>query len=223
MIEAGTFKFLTGLKKKNNREWFEANRGAYELARKNFLAFTTEWLEGLKKLDPAIARENPDPKRCLSRIYRDIRFSKDKTPYKDHLFASVQSGGKNSPQAGYYFQMQPGDKSFIGGGSYMPEAANLFKIRQEIDYQFKEWKSITGSKTFLKAFPKGIQSSGVISRPPKNFDAESPAVEYLKRKDFYVFAPVTDAVLQSKTGIKTLMEASKAVKPLLEFLNHAIE
>jgi len=222
MIEAGTMKFLTGLKKKNNREWFEANRATYETTRDNFLALTTEWVEGLKKADPAIARENPDPKRCLSRIYRDIRFSKDKTPYKDHLFASVQSGGKKSPLAGYYFQLQPGDKSFIGGGSYMPEAPNLFKMRQEIEYQLKEWKSIISSKAFRKAFPDGVQTSGRITRPPKNFDAESPAIEYLKMKDYYVAAPVTDAMLQSKAGIKTLLDASKVVKPLIEFLNHAL-
>lgn len=223
MIETGTLKFLSGLKKKNNREWFEANRAAYEQARINFLDFTGKWLEGLKKIDPVIARENPDPKRCMSRIYRDIRFSKDKTPYKDHLFASVQSGGKNSVQAGYYFQMQPGDKSFVGGGIYMADAANLFKIRQEIDYQFREWKSIVENKTFLKSFPGGIQSSGVITRPPKNFDPASPAIEYLKRKDFYVFTPVKDTVLQSGTGMKTILQASKAVKPLIDFLNHAIE
>ncbi len=223
MIDAGTMKFLAALKKKNNREWFEANRDTYESTRENFLAFTAEWLEGLKKTDAVIARENPDPKRCMSRIYRDIRFSKDKTPYKDHLFASVQQGGKKSPLAGYYFQLQPGDKSFIGGGSFMPEAPNLYKMRQEIDYQFREWRAIVESKSFKKAFPAGVQTSGTITRPPKNFDAESPAIEYLKMKDYYVFTPVTDAAIQSKDGIKKIMEASRAVKPLIDFLNHALE
>lgn len=222
MIHSTTFDFLKNLKKNNNKEWFDKNRDAYEKAKKNFLEFTETLIDGISEFDENIYHAHLDAKSCVSRINRDIRFSKDKTPYKSNFFAIINQGGKKSPLGEYYFQLEP-NESFLGGGVYMSEASILQKIRKEIDYHFDDFQEIVESKTFNKAFKDGIKSSSVLARPPKGYEADNPAIEYLKRKDFYTLKYLTDKELQSEKTITSILEGFATVYPLINFINQAFK
>src|ERR1700749_1303959 len=151
MINPQTFDFLKNLAENNNRDWFMANKEAYDKARENVIDFTGELLKLMHKVDPNVSTDL-DPKKCVMRIYRDIRFSKNKTPYKNNFGISISSSGsKSGGGAEYYFHIQPG-KSFIAGGYWMPDAAHLKAIRQEIDYNAKDLISIIDDAAFVKLF-----------------------------------------------------------------------
>lgn len=223
MIEASTLKFLKKLKNNNNKPWFDENRGEYEKAKANFLEFTKELIKGLEKIDQNIALANMDPKKCISRINRDVRFSKNKDPYKTNFFALIKLGGKNSNKAGYYFQLESGNQSFTGGGAYMPMPPDLQLIRQEIDYGFEEWKTIVEGKSFKKMYPEGVQSPETLVRTPKGYDENNPAIDYLKMKGFYTLNKYSDEDLQSKDCIKKILQDFATAKPMIDFLNKALE
>ena len=220
MLQSTTIKFLQQLKKNNNRPWFEENRKSYEAAKTDFTAFVDQLIAGITKFDAPIGELKA--KDCMFRINRDVRFSKDKSPYKSNMGASFSRAGKKADEAGYYFHFEPG-ASFAGGGIYMPQAPTLAKIRQEIDYSFDEFKKITENKTFRKYFPKGLEMIDMLSRPPKGYDEINPAIHYLKMKSFFVSAPFTDAMLQEKNISKEIIKAFEAMKPLIDFFNNAVE
>ncbi|MBK8413382.1 MAG: DUF2461 domain-containing protein [Bacteroidetes bacterium] len=137
MITKRTLDFLKALKKNNNREWFDVNRSKYEEAKADFEKF-------VETLLPLLSKENSKlkdlkVKDCVFRIYRDVRFSKNKDPYKTNFGAYFVEGGKKSSKAGYYIQIEPGN-SFLAGGCWMPEAPVLKAIRQEIDYNLKDFE-----------------------------------------------------------------------------------
>jgi len=222
MIQASTLSFLRKLKSNNNKPWFDANRGLYDAAKADFLQFTSKLLAGISAIDMDIASAGLDPKKCISRINRDVRFSKNKDPYKSNFFALINKGGKKSNCAAYYFQLEPGNNSFVGGGAYMPMPPDLHAFRQEIDYNFDEWKSIVEGKLFKKTFPEGVQAPDVLSRPPKGYDENNPALAYLKMKGFYTFNSYSDKDLQSPACIKKMLADYKISSPLIQFLNRAI-
>ena len=145
MIQPATVRFLRNLSKNNNKPWFDLHRKEYEIARKDYEDFIQSVIDTFGKSDPSIAPLIA--KQCLFRINRDIRFSKNKTPYKKNFAASINRGGKKSIFAGYYFHLEPGN-SFIGGGIWMPMPGETQKIRQEIDYCWPEFKKIITAKNF---------------------------------------------------------------------------
>jgi uncharacterized protein (TIGR02453 family) len=220
MLQAATLQFLRGLKRNNNKPWFEKNKAAYLNAKEDIENFVQQLIDGIGKTDTGIAPLKP--KDCVFRIYRDVRFSKDKTPYKTNMGASFNRGGKKSPSAGYYFHCEPGGKSFAGGGMWMP--TELGKIRQEIDYNFAEWKKITDNKNFRKLFPTGVEGAGDdLSRPPKGYDDQNPAIGFLKMKSYIVTRPFTDAEIQSKSLLKEVLKTFETMKDLIAFLNRSVE
>jgi uncharacterized protein (TIGR02453 family) len=165
---------------------------------------------------------NLDAKKCITRLNRDVRFSKNKSPYKTNFFAIINHAGKKSNVACYYLQLQPGN-TFAGGGIYMPLPPDLQKIRQEIDYNFKEWKTLTENRAFKKIFEKGIQSPETLSRPPKGFDETNPAIKYLKMKGYFTMNQITDEAIQLKTAAKKILQNFETTKPLIDFLNRALQ
>lgn len=219
MINTETLKFLKALEKNNSKEWFELNRKAYEQAKANYLDFVGEVFGRMKKIDPSLA--NLEPKQCVFRINRDVRFSKNKAPYKTNMGASFSKGGKKVQCAGYYFHLEPG-ASFIGGGFWMPMAPELNKIRQEIDYGFEEFKKIINKNKF-KTFFGSLSESEKLTRPPKGYEAENPAIELLKLKSFIVMKEQKDAELTSKELANKVVDHFETMKPLVDFLNKAID
>jgi uncharacterized protein (TIGR02453 family) len=220
MLQAATLKFLKDLKKNNNKPWFEAHRKQFEDAKIDFASFIQTVIEKHGKKDESIAHLKA--KDCTFRINRDVRFSKDKSPYKDNMGGYMSRGGKKSPFAGYYFHCQPG-RCFAGGGLWMPMPPDLNKVRQEIDYNFAEFKKIIGSKKFKSVYGDlSKESEYVLTRVPKGYEADNPAAEYLKMKSFVALAPFKETDLTSKDLLKKVLAAFDALQPLVEFLNEAI-
>jgi uncharacterized protein (TIGR02453 family) len=222
MIQATTLSFLQNLKKNNNKEWFDSHKKDYEQAKIDFLKLSGEIIEVIGQFDSRVQDALLDPKKCITRINRDVRFSADKTPYKPNFFLILNEGGKKSPLACYFLHMEPGGKSFAGGGVYMPPAPELLKFREEIKYEFAEWKKIVLKKEFLKAFPEGIQAPEVLKNVPRGFEPTDPAAEYLKMKGFFALRYLSDEELQSNNLLKSLLKLFQTAKPLVDFLNRGI-
>jgi len=214
--------FLVELKANNNREWFEANRTRYEQAAADFFDTVARFIQSLTSFDPEIAEVMPDPKSCIMRIYRDVRFSKDKTPYKTGLFAYVSKGGRKGALAGYYLHLEPGN-SFGGGGLYLPEAPVLARTREAIETSFDEWNAIVTAPELLAAFPDGVLPSGVLKRAPKGYDETSPAIEWLRYKGYVTQRFFSDGEVVDEPFIEQLGDCCHAVMPMVAFLNSAIE
>lgn len=220
MLQAGTIKFLSNLNKNNNKPWFEENRPLYEAAKTDLQNMVALLIPSIAKFDAPIG--NLAVKDCTFRINRDVRFSKDKKPYKNNMAAYFSKGGKKANAAGYYFHCEPG-KSYAAGGFYSPMPPELAKIRQEIDYGFDEWKKIIHNKNFKKYFTEGVKGMEVLTRPPKGYDENNPAIGFLKMKHFIVSKPFTDAELQSKTLVKDVAKVFETMHPMIDFLNRAVE
>jgi uncharacterized protein (TIGR02453 family) len=218
MLQPSTLKFIKDLKKNNNKPWFDTNRKKYEEAKTDFIGFIENTIAAIAKFDPAIAPLKA--KDCIFRINRDVRFSKDKSPYKANMGAYMNPGGKKINTPGYYFHCEPG-QSFAAGGLYVPMPPDLAKARQEIDYNFGEWKKIINDKTFKKYFTK-VDGIETLSRPPKGYSDDNPAIEYLKMKSFIASRPLTDTDLLSKNLVKEAAKTFEAMKPMLDFLNNAL-
>jgi uncharacterized protein (TIGR02453 family) len=221
MLAPQTLKFLTGLKKNNNKDWFDKHRVQYEAGRIDFSNFIQLVIDELQQLDPTIT--GLSSRDCLFRINRDIRFSKDKRPYKSNFGASIKRGGRKSGFAGYYFHCEPG-QSFAGGGLWMPEAAQLKKLRQEIDYNWDEFQQIIKEKTFKKTFGDLYQGDGVsLSTMPKGYEKDNPAASYLKLKSFIAETTFADEELTRSSLHKKTIAAFKAIQPLLHFINRSLD
>jgi len=220
MLEPQTLRFLSALKRNNNKPWFDAHRAQYEAARIDFPNFIQLVIDDLGRTDVTIA--GLQARNCLFRINRDIRFSNDKTPYKVAFGASIKREGRKAPYAGYYFHLEPG-KSFVGGGLWMPEPAAVKAVRQEIDYNWPEFQRLVTTKTFKNIYGDVYQGSDVaLVKMPKGYEADHPAAAYLKLKSFIAEAPVADAELTTATLHKKTVAAYKALHPFLQFVNRAL-
>ena len=218
MIEKSTLQFLADLKKNNTKEWFDANRKRYEAAKDNVQNITGGLIKAIGVHDEDIALLLT--KDCTFRINRDVRFSKNKAPYKTNISAIFSKGGKKADTAGFYVHVEPGG-AFVAAGYWNPEPKKLASVRQEIDYNFAEWKKILAAKKFKEMFADGLSKEDMLQRPPKGYDVENPAIEFIKLKSFIVTRQMTDAELQDKSFIKNIVSVFKAVKPMLDFLNTA--
>lgn len=198
----------------------DANRNLFEEAKADFRQFVEQLIREIGKFDTDIA--DLEAKRCIFRQNRDIRFSADKSPYKIAMGAYMNKGGKKAPTAGYYFHVEPGN-CFLAGGLWMPEPEQLAKVRQELDYNIKEWNKLVSTAAFKKHFSDGFSQESKLSRPPKGFDADNPALPFLLLKSFTVSMPMEDAQVQDKNLIKIASGAFKALQPVITFLNQAMD
>ncbi|GEO09634.1 DUF2461 domain-containing protein [Segetibacter aerophilus] len=221
MLQRETLTYIENLTKNNNKAWFDENRHLFEEAKSDFETLVKNIISSFGKIDPDIAPL--EAKNCIFRQYRDVRFSKDKTPYKHHMGASFDRGGKKSGFAGYYLHIQPGNKSMAGGGIWMPEAAQLKKIRQEIDYSWEEFAAILNEPAFKKIYGGLEEGEFKLSREPKGYDKENPAIEVLKLKSVVAIHPLTDDELVSKDLLKKIVATFTALMPLIKFINRSLE
>jgi len=221
MLQSSTIKFLKDLKKNNNKPWFDKNRKVYEAAKADFAGFIQKVVDQHGKKDTSI--KSLVAKDCMFRINRDVRFSKDKSPYKSNFGASINKGGRKAMNsAGYYFHLEPGG-SFTGGGIYMPMPDELKKVRQEIDYNFTDFKKIIGLKKFKSVYADLDKSAEfLLSRVPKGYEPGNPAAEYLRLKSYIAMIKVNDTDLTSKDLVKKTAAAFEALQPVIEFINAAI-
>lgn len=220
MLKLSTLKFLRSLQKNNNKAWFEKNRTDYEDAKADFLSMVEKLIPGIAGFDPAMADQLA--KHCTFRINRDVRFSKNKSPYKNNMAAYFNKAGKKGNGAGYYLHIEPGN-SFAAAGIWMPEPADLAKIRQEIDYNLNEWKKIFTNTSFKKNWKQGLDVSNILARPPKGYAEENPAISFLKLKSFVIRCPLTDEEILNKGFVKNVVKVFQTAFPVVSFLNTAID
>ena len=211
--------FLAELKRNNDRDWFMEHKGEYEKAKKAFEALVNEMIPAIREIDPSI--DMITAKDCVFRIYRDVRFSKDKSPYKPNMGAYIAKGGKNSIYAGYYIHAEPG-QSFLAGGIWMPPAESLKKIREEIYYNVEEFKNIIHHKNFRKYY-EGFDDEYKLVNPPKGYSKDFPDIDLLKYKSYAVLTSVEDGLFTSGNYVEYAMEAFKQLHKLNEFLNRAVQ
>ncbi len=211
--------FLKALQKNNNKAWFDAHRDDYDVAKSDFLDRVEVLIKGLTKLDPAIG--TPLPKECIFRINRDVRFSKNKSPYKNNMAAVFAPGGKKSPKPCYYVHVQPGG-SFIAGGVWMPEKEVLEKIRQEIDYEGSKLQALLKKASFKKYF-SGLDEEATLTRIPKGYEEGHPMAAFLKLKSFTVTHAISDAEVLDEKFPEHVLKVFAQIKTFNDFLSVVFE
>ncbi len=216
-IEKETLNFLSSLAINNNRDWFNENKSLYLKAKENVENVVNEVICGIAQFDKSV--ERLEAKNCMFRIYKDTRFSKDKTPYKTNIGASlVEKGPKTLNHAGYYIQIQPG-ASFLAGGVYMTEPKNLKAIRTAISQNSAEFLKILNKKTFKDH----LELRGdLLVKVPQGFDKNDRMADYLKFKQFTVFHTLSDAEILDGGFVPHCINICKEIHPFNQFLNAAI-
>ncbi len=214
-------QFLAELSENNNRAWFVMNKPRYDILRAEFLELVTALIADISKFDPAVAACNP--KKALFRINRDMRFSKEKIPYKTHFSAAINASGLKKPSQGggatYYFHIDQTGTLLIAGGEWMPPSERLRAIRQHVVEDAAGFSKLLKNKR-LKETYGDLQQEGKLTRPPKGFDVDMPHLEYLKLKSFIVWKEV-DVKKVSTNLEKTLASDFKDAHPLITWLRQA--
>ena len=212
---APTLAFMRDLVNNNNREWFHANRPRYDAAKTELIHVVERVLAGLSPVEPLA---NTAPKDCIFRINRDIRFSKEKAPYKSNLAFAIGPGGRHSGRIDYYVHIQPGNQSFIGAGMWKPTPANLAKFRQEVDYNAAELKGVIEADEFKTYFPEA--SGEVMKTTPKGYPADHPEIELLRRKELFFIHRYTDKEVLKADFADEVMNGCRIIKPYCDLLNY---
>lgn len=212
-MQSSTLQFLRNLEKNNNREWFNENKTLYQEAQQDVISFVEKLIEEMADFDEEMGKL--EAKKSVFRIYRDTRFSKDKTPYKTNFGAGLGMG-KGNKISGYYLHIEPG-KSFLAGGVYKPEPSVLKTIRQEISAFGEEFKAILEQDEFRNYF-RGLSVEDKLKKVPQGFEKDDKMAEYLKLKHFIVTHPISDEQLLSENAVKEFTKIFKAMKPLNDFL-----
>lgn len=206
--------FLDELSKNNNKEWFHANRKSYEESRDKVLFITEVLINEIRKFDSEIPVMNP--KDCMFRIFRDVRFSKDKRPYKTNFGSFIAKGGRKTINAGYYLHIEPGS-SFIGGGVYMPAAEPLKAIRTHISENPHEFLEITENKSFKKLFPEMYNHQLKIA--PKGFPKDHEFIHLLRYKSFIFSTNFENKIITSDSFIEHTVETFRQLHNFNSYLN----
>lgn len=218
-ITQSTLQFLKELKQNNDRDWFSENKPRYEKAKMEFEQFIDELIPAIAVFDPGIAHQTA--KKCVFRIYRDVRFSKDKSPYKTNFGAHITAAAKKSEihsQAGYYIHLEPSE-SMLAGGAYLPKGDWLRAIRAEIDENANELKKILKSKKFKKYF--GEIEGEKLKTSPRDYPSDHPEIELLRYKSFLAVHQLDDKQILADDFIQHCTKVFEALLPFDQFLNTA--
>ncbi|MFT5725180.1 MAG: hypothetical protein ACI9JN_002304 [Bacteroidia bacterium] len=210
-INKSTLTFLKDISKNNNKDWFDTNKPRYIDAKTNMEGFMEDVQNRLNATD-VIDRVK------VYRIYRDVRFSKDKTPYKSYLHGYLKRAGA-SRRGGYWVGIEPG-KTQIGGGFYGPEKDDLTRIRKEIEADGTTFSNIINEANFKKHFVE-LRGEG-LKTAPKGFDKEHPHIDILRKKQFFAMKPFTDAEVESPDFINNVVETLEAIRPFFDYMSEVL-
>ena len=215
--------FLRELIANNHKEWFDVNRQYYKEAQNEFNRFIDGLIPEIRKFDPTIG--SITVKDCVYRIYRDVRFSNDKTPYKNHFGAYIAQGGRKSPLGGYYFHVEPTNAGYLNnsmwaGGIYCPDAPTLKAIRTDIYEHPEEYKAIIKNKEFAKTFT--WFDGNMLTTIPKGFPKEFTDIELIKRRDYTYYRNIDEKTLMSDNLLEKSISVFKLMLPFNRFMNRAI-
>jgi uncharacterized protein (TIGR02453 family) len=225
-IQAGTGKdnpalkkysldFLNILAKNNNREWFSQHKDEYLAAHQNLVEFAGGLLNELNKHDKI---ETPSGKKSLFRIYKDVRFSRDKTPYNTHWSGSFRRA-TNKRRGGYYFHIKPGN-SFLAGGFWGPNADDMKRIRQDIDWNYKTWKKMLATKSFIGTF--GELLGDKVNTAPRGYSKDHPAIELLRYKQYLLKHPFSDKEVMSPDFVKQANDVFRKMRPFFDYMSEVL-
>ncbi|MFZ9955899.1 MAG: DUF2461 domain-containing protein [Flavobacteriales bacterium] len=217
MITKSNFTFLKNLAKNNDREWFGANKTTYEAEYNFVISFADELLALMNKHDKI---ENQTGKKSVMRIYRDVRFSKDKSPYKSHWGIHFKRATKQL-RGGYYLHIEPGN-TFVGAGFWGPEPSDLKLIREGISADEKTIRKILNSKSFIENFGEYGLHGEALKSVPKGFDANDAAADLIKLKQFLIRKDFKDEEVLSADFAKKANEAFKAMRPFFDFMSYTL-
>ena len=212
--------FLRELACNNNRDWFNAYKDWYKRCHEKVEAFTALWLEQMKELDPELA--GLQPKDCIWRIYRDVRFSHDKRPFKVWfgIFAAAK-GGRKSDRGGYYIHLEP-NRCMFGGGIWCPNKDLLHALRKEVMANYEEVEEIFSNPMTNKYF-QDFDTDQMLKKVPQGFPADFKHTDWLKRKAYTFSTPLSDEEVCAPDFLDKVMEISQASKPINDFLNYTFE
>lgn len=210
--------FLGGLEKNNNKAWFDAQRSQYDQARSAFEEFVQLLIAEISKFDDLGILS---AKECIFRINRDVRFSKDKSPYKTNMGALMGTAGKKSARQSYYVHIAPHDQSFLAGGLHMPTPEQLAKFRQAIARDAAPFKKIIGARDFVRNF--GALEGEKLATAPKGYPRDHPEIEILKLKEITFGHPLTDKDLLKPGIVTDCAQVFKSLKPFLKYLDSILE
>jgi len=220
MLKPETLQFIQDLKENNNREWFQANQKRYDVYKNDYKQIVNEFITEMSKGDESL--KHLEFKDCSFRINRDIRFSKDKSPYKTNMGIWMSSGNKNTNLAGYYVHIEPG-ASFVAGGIHWPDAADLKKMRREIDGFHEDLTEIVEDVAFKKAYGTlDRDENNMLKTMPKGYEKDHPAIEFLKLKSFTATARLDDKAVTNKNFVSETSKKLLVLKPLVEFINRGL-
>jgi uncharacterized protein (TIGR02453 family) len=211
--------FLEQLQENNSREWFQANKSLYDEAKREFEVFIDSLIPAIAKFDDSVKQMTA--KDCIFRIFRDVRFAKDKSPYKTNFGAFIAKGGRKNHGPGYYFHIQPGE-CFLAGGVWMPEPEVMKRIRQEIYYNIDELKSILNNKKFL-GYCSGIDDYDKQKTAPKEYPKDFPDIELLKNRSFTISHKLDEKILLSDKLFDYTIGVYRIMQPYNAFLARAVE
>ncbi len=209
-----TLTFLADLSTHNNKTWFDQNRQAYETARDAFESFTNALIDEFRVSDDL---QDLSAKDCISRIYRDIRFSKDKSPYKTNMWATIAPGGKKTMRLGYHVAIQPQGRSILAGGMWEPTTEQLANFRQAIDHHAAEFKQIASDKALLDYFG-GIEGEK-LKTAPQGYDRSHPEIQLLQYKQVVVVHYFTDQLVLANDFFDRVVIGCHAMRPFLDYLD----
>lgn len=211
--------FLRKLSENNTREWYQGNKDFYLLAKRNFEGILETVISGIYSFDKDIGLLQP--KDCVFRIFRDVRFSANKLPYKTNFGAFIARGGKKSGKAGYYFHLEPG-KCFIAGGIYMPEPTVLKAVRKEIFNYPEEYLEIVDNEEFNKVYPH-LMDEDKLKKPPRDFPKDFEHIELLKHRSYTFWKEYPDSMVLSGNYPERVISDFSILRPFISFINNAIE
>ncbi len=211
-IKQSTIDFLGKIKKNNNREWFAENKSLYQKENQLFISFADNLLSEMNKFDNI---ETPSGKKSVFRIYRDVRFSKDKTPYKTHFSGSFKRATKQL-RGGYYFHIEPGN-SFIGGGFWGPNSKDLLRIRREISIDAGELKTIITSEKFISFF--GTLEGEKVKTAPRGFDKNHHDINLLRLKQFVISKKFSDKEILNSNFSDEIIKTFEAMRPFFDYMS----
>jgi uncharacterized protein (TIGR02453 family) len=215
MLKKSTLEFLKQLKRNNDKAWFEKNKASFEDAKNDFEQYISGLIFEFAKYNKNLV--GVDSKKCIFRIYRDVRFSKNKEPYKPNFGAAISEGGKSLETALFYIHIEPGNKSFIAGGRYMPDSSSLKKLREKILENPKEFRKLISEKKFKSFFSE--LSDEKVKTVPRGYSKDHPEIELLKYTSYIVKKDVDDTMLTSKEFHNFCVDAYKVLLPFIKYLN----
>lgn len=217
MLQKKTLDFLNLIADNNNREWFATNKHLYEEAKEDLFPFIAALIKEFSAIDPQYSADTP-PKKALMRIYRDVRFSKNKDPYKKNFGIAFDVIGYGPTTPSYYLHLQPGN-CFFGVGFWQPEAKVLKMIREEIDYNASEFLEIINDKQFTSFYQ--LSKEDTLKKAPKGYEPNHPEIEFLKLKSYIAIYNINEADFFKPTIVNQLTTAFKNIQPFVQFLRKA--